>query len=148
MSDYDVKKYEENENFKRILRSKFYSFPKISFLIYIILAISNMMLIAYLLTLNDNNDQNFFNFIIVWFLFIFYIILFSFNCILFLLDFPYKKFIILASIIIQSIVVFLCLLSQQLFEHIGYSDQLYYYVSHALNVTVTVFGFVPLYLVY
>lgn len=148
MSDFDEKKYEYNEDLKRRIRYKFSSFPKISFIIYIIFALSNIILMGYLLTLNENEDTNFTNFIIIWSLYIFYIILFLINCVLFILEFPFKKWIIGIFMILEAGLAGSCILAAQFFGHIGPSDQLYYFVSHALNIFVTIIGFIPLYLVY
>lgn len=147
MSDFDEKQYENNEDYKRRLRNKFDSFPKISFIIYIIFSISNIILIGYLLTLNDNNDQNITNFIIIWSLFIFYIIIFLINCILFVIDFPFKKWIIGILMIIGNILAGISLIICQVVGHIGPTDQLYYFISHVINVSTLIVGFVPLYLV-
>lgn len=143
-SDYS----DDVEKIKRIARKRFQEFPKITFIIYIIFALTNAILMGYLLTLNYNNDQNMFNFIIIWSLFLLSVIVFIVNSILFLLEFPYKKIILAISIIIQTILAGTALILANTFGHISPSDQLYFYMSNVLNVITGITGFVPLYLVY
>lgn len=139
---------EENERLKRMIRKKFQEFPKITFIIYITFALANFILMGYLLTLNYDKNNSFVNYIIIWTVFLLNILLFIINSILFTLKFSYKKIILGISIIVQTILASASIILANSFGHISQSDQIYFYMSQALNIFTTICGFIPLYLVY
>lgn len=143
-----IDNYEQTERSKRIFRKRFESFPKISFVVYIIFAIANALLITYLLFQNYNNDENVLNFIIIWGVFLLSIILFIINSIMFFFEFPYKKIILAISIIIQTILTAASLILANIYGHISPGQQLYVFMSHAVNILTAIISFVPLYFVY
>lgn len=136
------------EDLKRRIRDKVTSFPKISFIIYIILAIASAIFMFYVLTFNDNNDTNITYKIFKWSLYLFSIILFIINCILLFLDFKWKKIIIGFLMIIQVIIAASSIIIAQYFGHISSQNFVYYIISHVLNIFAGVAGFIPLFLVY
>jgi len=146
--DFDLDQFNNNEDFKRRLRSKINSFPKITFTIYLLLLITNIIVMGFLLSSNDNNDNDIIHFVIIWGLYIISLIINLCVVIFIFLSIPLKKwilvFMVLASGILSGISLFLC----QYYGHIASSDMLYYFISHVINISTCLFGFVPIYLVY
>lgn len=138
--------YQSVELYKRSIRKKFQEFPKFTFIIYIILAICSAILVAYLLTLNYNNDS-IFNIIITWIIFIVAVLLFIINIILIFVDFPMKKIIIIISVIAQVVLASIAVILSNIYGHISPSNQLYVFISVALNVIAGVSALAPIYFI-
>ncbi len=143
-SDYAL----DVEDLKRRIRDKVTSFPKIFFIIYIILALSSATLIGYLLTYNSSNNQDMLPFILKWGLYILSLLIFVINCVLIFLQFPWKKFVIGFLMIIQIVMASSSILVARNYGQIGDEQVVYYMLSHASNIFTGIIGFIPLYMVY
>lgn len=146
--NFDLNKFNDTEDFKRRLRSKINSFPKISFTIYLLLMITNIIVMGFVLSQNNNSDEDILHFIIIWGLFVISLMINMCVAIFMFLSVPLKKwilaFMVLVSGILSGISLYLCLY----YGHIASSDMLYYFISHVINIFTCLFSFVPIYLVY
>lgn len=120
------------------------NFPTVSFIIYIIFAISTYLLIAYVI--NAYNNYNTTNKVIVWGLYISSIIVFLIGRMLYFFDFEYKNMTLIVMMIIGATLAAASLFAARNFAP-GVNDPTYenlYYVSQGMNVLTTVLGIVPL----
>lgn len=120
------------------------NFPTISFVVYIIFAISTYLLMAYVI--NAYNNYNTTNKVIVWGLYVSSIIVFVIGRMLYFFDFEYKNMTLIVMMIIGATLGAASLFAARNFAP-GVSDPTYenlYYVSQGMNILTTVLGIVPL----
>ena len=126
-------------------KDAFSSFPTVSFVVYIIFAISTYLLIAYVI--NAYNEFNTTNKILVWSLYAASILVFITGRILYFFDFEYKNMTLIVMMIIGAALAAGSLFAAKNFAQ-NMNNSTYdsvYYVAHTMNVLTTVLGFVPLY---
>lgn len=146
--DFDLNQFNNNEDYKRRLRSKINSFPKITFTIYLLLLITNIIVMGFLLSNNDNSDDDLLHFVIIWGMYIISLIINLCVAIFMFLSIPLKKWILVMMVIFSGVLSGLSLFLCQYYGHIASSDILYYFISHVINISTCLFSFVPIYLVY
>lgn len=120
------------------------NFPTISYVVYIIFAISTFLLIAYVI--NAYNNYNTTNKVIVWGLYIVSIIVFIIGRTLYFFDFEFKNMTLVVIMIIGAALAAGSLFAAKNFAQ-GVSDPTYdnlYYVAHSMNILTTALGLVPL----
>lgn len=122
-------------------------FPTVSFTIYIIFAISNAILMGYLLSLNANNDPSLQNKIISWGLFVAGVIVFVVNRMLFFINFEGKQIILTIILLIQTGLSASSLVTAKNYGHISEPYNDIYNVSHGLNILTSAIGLVPIYFI-
>lgn len=141
--------YDISERFKRQIRLKIDSFPKISFVIFLILAITNILVIIYLISQNDSNSNEFFDFAKIWALFICYLVVFIFIVILSLVPkFRFRKIITYVLLTILPLIS-ITFVSIALFEQrITFQTASgFIFIFFAIyNIFGSIAGFIALYL--
>lgn len=146
--DFDLDQFNNTEDFKRRLRSKINSFPKISFTIYLLLVITNIIVMGFILSQNSNSDEDILHFIIIWGLYVISLIINLCIAVFMFLSIPLKKWILVFMAVISGILSGISLFLCQYYGHIASSDTLYYFISHVINISTCLFSFVPIYLAY
>lgn len=117
----------------------------VTFIIYLIFAISTYILIGYLLTLNSSGTSNTQSKVIIWGLYITSIIIFLIHRILYFFDFEYKQITLAIMMIIGAGLAASALIAARNYGYIGDNYTDLYYVAQGMNILTTALGLVPLY---
>lgn len=145
--DQIIKQKFDVESSKRRLRDIFKNFPIISFSVYLIFALSNFLLMLYLLFVNENDDTQIIPKLVKWSLLIWSVSLFLLNCLLFFPQFWFKKLIMIGILFVQTTLSILSLVVGKIYGHIGSNNFTLFMLSISVNILSSIFALVPIYFI-
>lgn len=131
------------EDLKRRVKDRVTGFPKVSFLVYSILALANVILIGYLLF--SNTTDNTMIALIKWALYLISIALFFINVVLFTQSFENKKLILMVVSLMQLGFLSLTLVLSYMYGNDSDNYFLVYISAGTLNIFTFLFSMIPVY---
>ena len=133
----------DTEDLKRRIKDKVKSFPKVTFLIYAILSLANIILIGYLLF--QNKTQSTTTELVKWGLYITSIFIFFINLFIFVLDFDNKKILLLFLSVIQNFFLAISLTIPFLYSETSNNYFILFIMSYFLNTFTFLSSLLPIY---